>query len=196
MHNNNELNGAPRLVAHRGLHAEVRGGARENTLAAVHAAVSAGVTWVEIDVRVTSDGVVVLLHDRTLERLWGDPRAIAEVSSGEVLELGAGDRRIPLLADVLRLLHGSGTTLLIDMDDAEPALPAYDVVAGCSLDVTTAWCGEREAMRRIREQDPAATIWTPWYSAVPPRATDLEGVDLVNIEHDLVGPAFVEAVHD
>ncbi|WP_163541985.1 inositol monophosphatase family protein [Occultella kanbiaonis] len=189
------MSGIPRLVAHRGLHAEAGGGARENTLAAIAAAVESGVTWIEIDVRVTADGAVVLLHDATLERLWADPRPITEVTAAEVAEFGGGDRRIPLLSDALRALHGTGATLLIDMEDPEVALPAADVVAATPTDAGIAWCGPPQAMARIRSQDPAAAIWTAWYSPEPPTAEDLDGVSVLNAQHLLVGAAFVDAVH-
>lgn len=186
----------PRVVAHRGMHAEARGGPRENTLAAVLAAVDAGVGWVEIDVRVTADGIVVLLHDDTLERLWGDPRAIARVPLEQARALGRGERRIPVLADVLDALHGLGVTLLIDMDDADVARPAHDVVAAAGADVAIAWCGAPAAMARIRDRDADAAIWTAWYSADPPGRADLDGVTVLNMQHTLVGPAMVRAVHD
>ncbi|WP_030559609.1 glycerophosphodiester phosphodiesterase family protein, partial [Streptomyces exfoliatus] len=54
-------------VAHRGDPYR----ARENTLRSVRSAVERGADAVEVDVRVTRDGVPVLLHDSTLERLWG-----------------------------------------------------------------------------------------------------------------------------
>ncbi|MBZ2195486.1 inositol monophosphatase family protein [Occultella gossypii] len=189
------MSGSPRLVAHRGLHAEADGGARENTLAAVAAAIGAGLTWIEIDVRVTRDGAVVLLHDATLERLWSDPRAITDVTLDEVVELGGGDRRIPLLSDALRALHGTGCTLLIDIDDPDVAGPAARVVAETPTDAGIAWCGDPQAMARIKEQHPAAAIWTAWYSPEPPAAEDLDGVSVVNAQHLLVGAAFVDAVH-
>jgi glycerophosphoryl diester phosphodiesterase len=61
--------GPSRAIAHRGEPV----GHRENTLAAVTAAVALGADLVEIDVQVTADGAVVLLHDDTLERLWDVP---------------------------------------------------------------------------------------------------------------------------
>ncbi|MBM6705396.1 inositol monophosphatase, partial [Sutterella massiliensis] len=44
---------------------------RENTLAAILSAAEVGARTVEVDVHVTRDGQVVLLHDDTFERLWG-----------------------------------------------------------------------------------------------------------------------------
>lgn len=58
------------VVAHRGdpyVH-------RENTLPSVRSALHKGADVVEVDVRLTRDGVPVLLHDATLERLWGARR--------------------------------------------------------------------------------------------------------------------------
>ena len=190
------VTGCPRLVAHRGLHAEARGGPRENTVTAVLGAVRAGVRWIEVDVRVTADGAVVLLHDATLERLWGDSRSIAEMGIEEVLDVGRGDVRIPLLADALNALSGSGATLLIDMDDAALAVPSLGVVADSVADVAIAWCGDPTAMRRIRERDEKAAIWTAWYSAEPPTGSDLDGVSVLNTQHVLVGPELVRAAHD
>ena len=52
-------NPVTRVIAHRGLHAEVR----ENTVAAFEAALAAGVDGVELDVRSTRDGLLVVHHD-------------------------------------------------------------------------------------------------------------------------------------
>ena len=63
-------------IAHRG--DPVRH--RENTLAAFRAAVEAGAGMVELDVRRTADGAAVVVHDPTLERLWGLRRRVADVT--------------------------------------------------------------------------------------------------------------------
>lgn len=186
-----------RVVAHRGLHAEHRGGARENTLAAIRAAVSAGITWIEVDVRVTRDGAVVLLHDETLERLWLDPRPVRDATLAELAELGGGPRRIPTLAAALDALHGTGATLLIDMDDPEPAAAAVAMVRESRSDAATAWCGDTRAMRRVRMAAPDAVIWMPWDRRDPPTAADLAPLRpaVINVPHLRVGAAFVSAVH-
>ena len=44
---------------------------RENTIVAIQSAIDAGAEVVEIDVRITRDGKVIVLHDSNLERLWG-----------------------------------------------------------------------------------------------------------------------------
>ncbi|WP_110588277.1 inositol monophosphatase family protein [Microbacterium suaedae] len=186
----------PRLVAHRGRHGV--GMARENTLASIRDAIEWGADAVEIDVRLTSDAAVVLLHDPTLERLWGDPRAIAEVSLDEVGEIGGGERRIPTLEAALDVVRGTGARLLIDMEDAEFARPAARIVRACAAEEFTEWCGAGNAMHAIRETLPDAVIHQPWHSSTPPTAEDLTGLRpaFVNLPHLLAGPALVDAVHE
>ena len=76
-------------------------GHRENTLPAFEAAVALGADMVEIDLRRTRDGAIVVLHDQTLERLWGRAASVGDVDLVEVGALGEDDVRIPTLAAVL-----------------------------------------------------------------------------------------------
>ena len=62
----------------------------------------------------TSDGVVVVLHDRDLMRMAGDPRRISDITFAEARKLDLGRRsgpefageRIPTLAEVIALARG------------------------------------------------------------------------------------------
>ena len=73
----------PVLCGHRGSGAGVVDGRRENTLASFRAAVDAGLRWVEVDVRVNADRVLVASHDPVLD----DGRHIADLTSAETDEL-------------------------------------------------------------------------------------------------------------
>lgn len=79
----------PRILAHRGLVTpqDAAHGMAENSFAAVAAAHAEGIEYVESDCHLTSDGVVVLFHDRDLSRVTGDPRLVAEVSLHELAGL-------------------------------------------------------------------------------------------------------------
>ena len=74
----------PALCGHRGCGRGVVGGYAENTLESFLAAVRAGCTWVEVDARLTADGVLVARHDPHLE----DGRAVAELTAREADEAG------------------------------------------------------------------------------------------------------------
>ena len=84
----------PRLFAHRG------GGslAPENTLAAIRLGQSLGYTAHEIDVKLTRDGVLVLMHDATLERTTDGKGRTADLPWEELKALDAGSWHSPAFA--------------------------------------------------------------------------------------------------
>jgi len=92
---------APRVLAHRGLALD----AVENTLPAFDAAVRAGAIYVETDTQVSADGVAVLAHDPTLDRIAGDGRRVDRLTAAELaaLDLGRG-AGVPSLAELLESL--------------------------------------------------------------------------------------------
>lgn len=92
--------GGPLVLAHRGGGEE----APENTLVAFQHAVDLGVTHIETDVQVTSDGQVVISHDPTLQRRFGEKGKIGDHTYAELLELRDEDgEHLPLLSEVLEL---------------------------------------------------------------------------------------------
>lgn len=179
------------VTAHRG----DSGRFRENTLPAIRSAVEAGFDFVEVDVRLTADGQVVLLHDETLLRLWDLDRPVSELTYREIAGLGSGEERIPLLEEALGLFYDCDSTLLIDMEEAAPATSAAAVVRQSGIEV--AWCGNLDGMRTIRSLDPGARLWLPWNSrAVPPQdLLDELQPEYVNMEYVVLSRALVEDVH-
>ena len=153
-------------IAHRGDPISFR----ENTVPAIRAAIDAGVDIVEIDVKTTSDGVSVVLHDNSLTRLWEVDRDIRTMTAAEVSAVGAGspvELRIPTLEQVLRLFAGTGTAVLIDMDGGEWAAAARYAVqqvvdAGHLRATQVIWCGDTDGMREVRAADRAARIFLSW----------------------------------
>lgn len=81
--------------------------APENSIAALRLTEALGVDMVEIDLLLTADGQVVLMHDRDLRRMTGDPREVHEVTLAELRELtlrGEGtpeDLRPPTLEEFI-----------------------------------------------------------------------------------------------
>ncbi|MDX3213648.1 glycerophosphodiester phosphodiesterase, partial [Streptomyces scabiei] len=97
-------------VAHRG--APYRH--RENTLDSLRAGLGLGADAVEFDVRTTRDGVPVLLHDSTLDRLWKVERPLSALSAAELSGLTAGG--VPTLADAL--LATGDSRVMVDLPGA------------------------------------------------------------------------------
>ena len=108
----------PLVLSHRGN----MPGFVENTLGGFRAALAAGADVLESDVHVSRDGVPMLFHDETLERLTGDPRRIRDVSSHELktLDLGAGEG-VPTLEDVLETFPTARFNLDMKSPDAPHA---------------------------------------------------------------------------
>ena len=103
--------GRPLIIAHRGL----TSAAPENTVAAFRAAVDAGADGVELDVRLSRDGEVVVLHDPGLERTTTGAgpaarRSLAELKQFEVR--GLAGERIPTLGEVFDTLPASFLTIV------------------------------------------------------------------------------------
>lgn len=87
--------------AHRGAHGPASN-AGENSFEAFAAAVELGFTHLETDVHRTADGVVVALHDETLDRTTDGEGLVAQRAWGEVQRLTvAGGGRVPRLDELL-----------------------------------------------------------------------------------------------
>jgi glycerophosphoryl diester phosphodiesterase len=85
------------LTAHRGAH-DISKGIYENTIPAFHRAREFGCWGIEFDVHVTADGVFVVNHDPTLDRLWNHNVAIVDLSFAELRALAPN---IPTVAEVV-----------------------------------------------------------------------------------------------
>jgi len=103
---------------HLEVHAH-RGGAGlapENTLAAFRKAIELGVDVLEMDMHVTRDGEIVILHDDTLERTTDGRGLVQDLTLAELKRLDAGSRfgpqykgePIPTLREVIALVQASG----------------------------------------------------------------------------------------
>ena len=116
-----------------------RGGAGlwpENTMEAFSRSVAMGYRWIETDLHVTADGVVVCHHDPTLERTTSGRGEVAHLSWGEVREADAGYHhhphqdfpfrgrgvRVPTLEEVARTFPDLFMVLELKADHTEEAL--------------------------------------------------------------------------
>jgi glycerophosphoryl diester phosphodiesterase len=98
-------------IAHRG----ASGTFPENTLSAFRAAIDAGADMCELDVQLSRDGAVVVIHDETVERTTDGSGEVAELTLAELQRLDAGAKfksgavkgdRIPTLDEVFAVTSG------------------------------------------------------------------------------------------
>jgi glycerophosphoryl diester phosphodiesterase len=93
----------PVAIAHRGFSTE----GLENSLTAFRAAIELGYGYVETDVHTTADGVALVFHDATLDRVTGVRGAISSLTAGQVAAARINGREpIPTLAEMVTALPG------------------------------------------------------------------------------------------
>jgi glycerophosphoryl diester phosphodiesterase len=99
------------VIAHRG--APDGSGEPEGTIGAFQAALEAGADWLEFDVRRTSDGVLVVLHDVTVDRTTSGTGPITGLTLADVQALDAGGgARIPTVDEVVAVAKRAGIPIL------------------------------------------------------------------------------------
>lgn len=109
----------PRVIGHRG----AADYAPENTLEGIQKAWDLGVTWVEVDVKLTKDNIPILFHDDDLDRTTNAKGKIAELTFEEVRKLNCSngfseqykDVKIPSLTEAIKLIQSLGMGLNLEV---------------------------------------------------------------------------------
>ena len=115
------------FIAHRGASYD----APENTLASINRAWREGVRAVEIDVQLSRDGQIVVLHNLDTRELYGRDKEVKNQTAAELRELDAGrhkgsewkGQRIPLLDEVLATVPAGGN-LFVEIKVGPEIIPA------------------------------------------------------------------------
>lgn len=170
-------------------------GHRENTLPAFAAAAALGADWVEIDLRRTRDGAIVVLHDQTLERLWGLGASVGDVDLAEVVALGEGDVVIPTLADVLQAVP---LPLMVDFTRREVVAGALEAVQSArAIQRCLFVTGNVAALQQLRAASAEARIGLTWLDGPEPPLALLHELraEYWNPKFGLLTAEGVDAVH-
>lgn len=190
------------IVAHRGYSSRFP----ENTLAAFRGAADAGADYVELDVRQTKDGVLVVMHDSSLLRTAGLDRDVCDVTYDEIRDLKVGERdfiwssgeTIPTLEEVLQFLKSSGLKLDIELkpcggDDYEKAV--VDLILKERLQerclIASCDCG---ILRQVKSCAPEITtvyVGSDFESCV----LRLPYADAISLKADCVNASIVRLTH-
>lgn len=150
------------VVAHRGYPTV----APENTLPAFTAALEAGATIVEFDVRCTRDGVPVVIHDRTVNRTTDGTGQVWDLTAGQIAGLDAGARfgpefagtRVPTLAETLDLLAPAKAELLVEIKPPATRDEVKSVIAALAerdlLERSVVQSFDADVVRKVRDIAP------------------------------------------
>jgi glycerophosphoryl diester phosphodiesterase len=195
------IRGETVAIAHRG--GPGGEGGPEGTLAAFGAAVDAGADWLEFDVRTTSDGVLVVLHDASVDRTTDGTGAIASLTLAQVRALDAGaGATIPTVEEVVDLAAGAGVPILPEIKDggAHPAAAEQLVEllrAKGYLDRAVIQAFEAETLvelRRVAPEAKACWLTGPWQFDLTEPPADAAYVCPMG-EMVLLHPDMIRAAH-
>jgi glycerophosphoryl diester phosphodiesterase len=111
----------PKVIGHRGAMAY----APENTLTSFREARRRGATWVETDIKLTADGVPIVMHDASLKRTTGVDRLVAETPAAEL------PKDVPTFEQAIACFQeqGLGCNVEIKPDEGREAETARAVAA-------------------------------------------------------------------
>lgn len=190
------------LTAHRGASTS----APENTMPAMEAAVDQMADFAELDVQETRDGVLVLFHDSTLERIDGTRRTIRSLSWDELQQVDAGGwyseqysgTRIPKLEDVIEYVRGRMMlNIEIKYAGASSDLPEKvvdcirenDFVEQCVVTSTSL-----SYLKRVKAADP--DIYTGYIlSAAYGSYYEDDAIDFISLISSSANRKLIERVH-
>jgi glycerophosphoryl diester phosphodiesterase len=97
------------LIAHRGGPVY----APENTLSAFRNAIETGIDWIEMDVQMTKDGVLVVIHDETVDRTTNGSGNVKDLTLEQIHALDAGNgEQVPTFDEVITLARDAGVGIM------------------------------------------------------------------------------------
>jgi len=144
-----------------------RGGpkyAPENTLAAFRNAIAQGVDWLEFDVQMTKDGVLVVIHDDTVDRTTNGTGAVRDLTLEQIRAFDAGQgEQVPTFEEVMKLAKTSGVKILPETKSAhlypgveEKMLQALEQEN--YLDQTVIQSFEADSLNKLHHLNPQAKL--------------------------------------
>ncbi len=202
-----------KVFAHRGYHGV--NGVSENSLGAFEAGIAIGVDALELDVRRTRDGVLVIHHDEALP----DGRKLADLNYAELPPLDDG-QKIPTLVEVAKLAQRTGAHLSVELKEK-----GYEDEAAAQLEANVPMSQVemisfyRSSIKAVEAHDSSIRtgLLSPWMpewlrnSAFYPAATWVMeklgwhpslgsaakiGADFVSAEQRMVDQSFVDDAHE
>jgi glycerophosphoryl diester phosphodiesterase len=156
------------VISHRGEHLHHP----ENTMPAFEAAFKAGADYFEVDIRTTSDGKLVLMHDSNADRTAGVKEDISKMTFEQVRALDAGGKfsaefkgtQVPTFDEALSFAEGK-MGIYMDCKYASPKDLVDAVHAHHMQDHVVVYCG-RQLCKGIQDLEPAMKLMPEARNAV------------------------------
>ncbi len=181
---------SPLIIGHRGASAV----APENTIAAFAAAIDAGADGIEFDVRLSRDGVPVVIHDETLYRTSGVRRRVADLSANELNQFD-----VPSLAQVFELFAPNNLVLYLEMKEVAVAQECCRLIEQSGFkDRVIFECFEHSALQTVKSIDPTfriAPLFQPPATFILKRALAVDANEIA-LHHRLTNKRLIQKARD
>lgn len=132
------------VIGHRG----ARALAPENTLGGIRVAAQCRADAVEVDVRLTKDGTLILMHDETVDRTTSGKGKVEDLSLEQITALDTGGQRVPTLEEALVIVQKLGISIIVEMKEEGIEALVAEALSGCSAIVTSFY---HSSLREIKE---------------------------------------------
>src|SRR5262245_3270865 len=181
-------------IGHRG----AAGHAPENTLAAIQKGIALGVNFVEIDVRRTADGVLVALHDETVNRTTNGKGRVDRMCLRDIEKFDAGDgEHIPTLEEVLKVA-ATKTGLMLELKIRGAAQQTVEAVREAGIRDSVIYASFlHDELPHVRTVDPEASLMVLFggRSRVSAARAVKYGSSYAGLRHDKATRVLVDSFH-
>jgi glycerophosphoryl diester phosphodiesterase len=205
----------PEIVAHRG----ASGYAPESTLEAYRLAIQMSADYVEADVHMLRDGVIVAIHDADVRRTTNGKGKISDLSLAEIRGLDAGSwfnraypkkarpefaaLGIPTLREIIELVSTSSAGIYVEVKDPDSYPPEFETVLvalirECRFERRTLFLSfNARSLMKIKALAPdvPTALLISRLGKDPVQAALSVHADELAIRHDLAIPPILEAAH-
>lgn len=170
----------------------------ENTLRAIRRAIALGADQVEIDVQLTRDGHLVLMHDATVDRTTNGTGKVADLTIAEIRQLDAGHgEQVPTLEEVLALADGKITPQieLKGPGTASAVVKTLDRMGYADKAVLTSFLHQQLLeVRQLNKNISIGALWGRLPPDVVSRSQQL-GVQALHLWHEFIDRQLVADIH-
>ena len=183
------------VTGHRG----AKGIVPENTIVSFVKAMELGCEAIELDVHISKDGRLVVIHDERVDRTTNGSGSVTEMSLEELKELDAGNgNRIPTLDEVFETVRSSALTVQIELKGTgtEKVVPEFAESRRMTERVVfTSFWHNRVFEAKKRLPGAKSGILISCHPVDPVQLLDQAQADYLHVRSSYIDRALVETVH-
>jgi len=185
------------VTGHRG----AAGLSPENTLESIAKALELNVDRVEVDVHQTKDDIIILMHDKKINRTTNGKGKIKDYTYAELMQFKIeGKLKIPTLEEALLKVKNK-SVLLIEIKEGDNYYPGIEkrVLSLIAKHKASDWCiiqsFDDDILRKVHQLNPNIKLHKLLLSSIFYDLTDLEFVEEFSIYHVFASKRFINKVH-